>query len=228
VSACRRFEKEALERLERGLPLDPHFERCPDCRTAGEEYRRLQERLEQSPSAAEPPDGWQDRVWQEIDDDVKPPGTNWKRYSLLAAAAAVVIFLVFNPEIVRRLMPLSKTIQIAIVPLQGQTLRTEGEAKLGDLLAIESRVGNNKYYELRVYRHDRELVLQCSDDPPCVLKWFGNVEASVKLDTIGTYQPVLLISDNPLPDPVPDLDDDARRAADSGAEVLLGKQIRIR
>lgn len=34
TSTCQRFEQEGLLRVERGLPLDAHFDTCPACRAA--------------------------------------------------------------------------------------------------------------------------------------------------------------------------------------------------
>ena len=57
----------------------------------------------------------------------------------------------------------------------------------------------------------------------------GNrLRATFELAAIGTYQPVFLASDDPLPEPGQGLDADAGAAMRSGVTVELPKAIEVR
>lgn len=59
---CNRFEREAILRIERGIPLDAHFDTCTDCDQARHKYEMLLAALPTAQPDASPPPGWQSRV----------------------------------------------------------------------------------------------------------------------------------------------------------------------
>ena len=89
MSRCDRFEREALLRLEQGLPLDPHFDTCPDCRDARATYELLENAIVQAGSDLGPRLGWEDRVWREVQRRQRPSMAPPARYLAWAAAAAL-------------------------------------------------------------------------------------------------------------------------------------------
>jgi len=65
--SCDLFERDGLLQLERGVPLDPHFDTCPDCREARRVYAQLGDRIAELDIQAEPSSAWKARVWQRIE-----------------------------------------------------------------------------------------------------------------------------------------------------------------
>ena len=219
MSGCDRFEREGLLRLEQGLPLDEHFETCPECVEARVAYERLLARI--AADRPQPPADWKDRVRERLD---RPRPARRRRYLLplgLAAAAA------FALVVVRGFWePAELLLEVAVEPASGEPHRG-GEARPGDTLRLRAETGGAAHAELRVYRDDADLVLRCSDEPPCERRGSA-ILATVALETIGAHRPILLVSDRPIPPPSSGLDPDARRALDAGARVRLAREIPVR
>ncbi|MFL6198642.1 MAG: anti-sigma factor family protein [Thermoanaerobaculia bacterium] len=222
-TGCERFENEALLLLEQGQPLDEHFSSCPDCMEARAAYDRLRERISSLGKEDEPAPGWQARVWEKIEQR-KERRRRWSPWwiapvGITALAAMAALFLLWLPG----RTPAGLRIEIEA----GTTVRRGAEAHPGDLLRLAATTGGARHSELRVYRNDTELVLRCSAEPPCSLRR-GKLTASVVLDGVGRYQPLLLLSKDPLPDVASDLDADTDAALTAGAEVELGPRVVVR
>lgn len=226
---CQRFEQEALLLLEQGQPLAEHFSSCPDCLEARAAYDRLRGGLSSLGQEDEPPADWQARVWEEIDRR-KERRRRWSPWwfapvALAAAAGVAALFLIW--------IPAQKPAGLRIEIEAGTTVRRGAEAKPGDLLKLAATTGGARHSELRVYRNDTELILRCSTEPPCSRRR-GELSASVVLDGIGRYQPLLIFSEEPLPTPpmspntASDLDSDTDAALNAGADVELGPRIVVR
>jgi len=219
-TACDRFETEALLLLEQGQPLDDHFSSCPDCLEARASYDRLRGGLTSLGRHDEPRPDWQAAVWAEIDRR-KERRRRWSPWWIapVALAAMAALFLIWIPG----QTPAGLRIEIEA----GTTIRRGTEAQPGDLLRLAATTGGARHSELRVYRNDTELVLRCSDEPPCSRRR-GKLTASVVLDGVGRYQPLLIFSEKPLPDVASDLDADTDAALTAGAEVELGPRVVVR
>lgn len=221
-TGCRRFEQEALLLLEQGQPLDEHFSSCPDCLEARAAYDRLRGGLSSLGQKDEPPADWQARVWAEIDRR-KERRRRWSPWWIAPALAAMAaLFLIWIPG--------QKPAGLRVEIEAGTTVRRGAEAKPGDLLKLAATTGGARYSELRVYRNETELVLRCSNEPPCSRRR-GELSASVLLDGIGRYQPLLIFSAEPLPAPLDTtsgLDADTEAALHAGAEVELGPRVVVR
>lgn len=223
MTSCQRFENEALLLLEQGQPLDEHFSSCPDCLEARAAYDRLRGGLSSVGKEDEPPADWQARVWEEIDRR-KERRRRWSPWWIapVALATMVTLFLIWVPG----RTPAGLRIEIEA----GTTVRRGAEAQPGDLLRLAATTGGARYSELRVYRNDTELILRCSDEPPCSRRR-GELSASVLLDGVGRYQSLLIFSEQPLPTPpntASDLDTDTDAALTAGAEVELGPRVVVR
>lgn len=223
MTSCQRFENEALLLLEQGQPLDEHFSSCPDCLEARAAYDRLRGGLSSVGKEDEPPADWQARVWEEIDRR-KERRRRWSPWWIapVALATMVTLFLIWVPG----RTPAGLRIEIEA----GTTVRRGAEAQPGDLLRLAATTGGARYSELRVYRNDTELILRCSDEPPCSRRR-GELSASVVLDGVGRYQSLLIFSEQPLPTPpntASDLDTDTDAALTAGAEVELGPRVVVR
>ncbi len=227
MSRCDRFETEAVLLLERGLPLGEHFSACPDCLATQSFYGRLRQRLAAVGEEDQPPVGWQAGVWERIEQ--RQGRRRWRPWwglvpavlgaSLAASLAAVL--LVRTPE---PAAPVFLSAQIEA----GPSVQRGEEAKPGDSLRLKASTGGALHAELRVYRNDAELVLRCSTESPCSRKE-DDLQATVVLDGIGRYQPLLLFSKSPLPKAsTHGLDADTEAALAAGAEIELGKEIVVR
>lgn len=221
AARCERFEDEALLLLEQGQPLDEHFSSCPDCLAARAAYDRLRNGLSHLGEEDQPAPDWQARVWERIDRRQKRRW--WPRWiapvGIAAMAAMAALFLIWIPG------QRPAGLQVGIET--GTTVRRGAEAQPGDLLRLTATTGGARYSELRVYRNDEELVLRCSTEPPCSRRR-GELRASVTLDGVGRYQPLLLISESPFPNSSSDLDADTDAALTAGAEVELGPRVVVR
>lgn len=226
MSRCGRFEAEGLLLLEQGLPLDEHFATCPDCLAARATYEQLGTEIAALGAEDEPPMGWQARVWERLDQRRERRRPRWLGWSgwlvpagVAAAASLAALFLIHPPE------PRPPSLRVEVQA--GTTVRRGGEAQPGDLLQLTAATGGSRQAELRVYRNDTELVLRCSTDRPCSRRG-DKVRATVLLDAVGRYQPLLMRSESPLPPPVSDLEKDTSAALAAGADVRLGSEIIVR
>ncbi len=208
MTNCERFESEALLLLEQGQPLDDHFSSCPDCLAARAAYDRLREQLSKLGEEDEPAADWQARVWERIEQRKKRRWSLWW-FAPVAAAAMAALFLIWIPS--------QKPAGLRVEIEAGTTVRRGAEAHPGDLLRLAATTGGARHSELRVYRNETELILRCPKSP-CFLV----------LDGIGRYQPLLLLSESPLPAPTSDLETDTGAALDSGAEIEMGSEVVVR
>jgi hypothetical protein len=222
MSRCDRFETEAVLLLERGLPLDEHFSSCPDCLAAQAFYDRLRQRLATVGEGDQPPVGWQAGVWKQIEQ--RWGRRRWRPWwGLVPAALAASLAAVL---LVR--MPEPAPVFLAAEIEAGPSVQRGDEAKPGDSLRLTASTGGAPHAELRVYRNDAELILSCSTESPCSRKG-ADLQATVVLDGIGRYQPLLLFSKSPLPKAsTQGLDADTEAALAAGAEIELGKEIVVR
>lgn len=222
--SCDRFEREGLLALERGEPLDPHFDTCPDCVAARAAYERLGLALGRLHAEAEPPAGWEARVRQAIEARTSRRGS-WLKWWLavpaMVAAGLVAVVLLQPP-------PSSQRLALAVQVQAGEVVRRGTEAHPGDRLEISAQTAGAEHAELRVYRNDRGPLLVCSGESPCRRK--GDVlEASFVLPSVGRYQVLLLASASQLPTgSTGTLDGDAGRALAAGAKVELGPEVEAR
>jgi len=221
MTACDRFEREAILRLEQGRALDEHFATCPDCRQAADAYQRLQAGLASTGAAYQPRPDWQARTWAAIARRRKR--RRWLRTLVPAAVGACVVALVLIPQLPRT--PQEPGIEVKVLPA-GSAWRG-AEAGLGDRLLLRAQTGGARHAELRVYLNDSELVLHCCCKPPCI-RDHETLRAALDLSSRGTYQSLLLVSDDPLPTPVAGLDGDAGQALAAGARVEFGETVRVR
>lgn len=236
-SNCTRFEQEALEQWEDGRPLDAHFEECPDCQEAMAMYRELTTALADVGSADDPHPQWQARVWAEIARRRETPARlGWRVWLVPLGVAAALLMVFLLPGLLEQgsgpptqiagggeVQP--PGLRVAIEPV-GSVYRSVGAA-IGDRLRLEATTGDAPYAELRVYRDAGPVVLRCAEEAPCSRE-DGTLVAEIDFPEPGTYQTVLLLSGEPLPEPTGaglEADRDALYAA--GAKILPGDQIRV-
>jgi hypothetical protein len=222
--SCDRFEAEAVLLLERGLPLGEHFSTCPDCLAARRAHDRLRAGLAGLGEEDEPPAGWQARVWERIEQR-RERRRSWRSWWLwwvvpAGVAASLAAFLLLRSPGPR---PASLRAEVRA----GATVLRGAEVKPGDLLRLTAATGGARHAELRVYRNDSELVLRCSAERPCSRRG-EELRATLLLDAIGRYQPLLLLSRKSLPTTASGLETDTRAALAAGADVELGPEVIVR
>lgn len=95
---CDRFEREGVLRIERGLPLDTHFDACADCEVARHKYETLLSALPKAQPETSPPLGWQSRVLRAAaESDAARPAISmagWGKpfaWTAMAGAAALAV-----------------------------------------------------------------------------------------------------------------------------------------
>jgi hypothetical protein len=114
-----------------------------------------------------------------------------------------------------------------VVERGGAGVRRGSDAQPGDLLQIRAETGSARHVELRVYLRDTVILLRCSGEPPCERD--GHVlSATLRLESIGPHQPVLVHSERPLPEASSALDDDMGAVRRAGGDYVLGREIAVR
>ena len=108
-----------------------------------------------------------------------------------------------------------------------KSIRRGEDAHPGDMLHVTGAAAGYEQAELRVYFNDKELAAQCSSENPCTR--VGNtISITALMRSIGTYRPVFVLSNRPIPAAVAELDRDAAAALKAGAVVKAGDPIQVR
>jgi len=221
MNRCNRYEQEGLLKLEKGENLDAHFSECQDCIEAAKAHQVIKTELKNMQQQWQAPQGWQDRIWEEISLRDQSSKRKWKKILPSMAAAAAAAFFILGV-----LIPNDSPVSISATVTQNSAVTRSLNAKPGDELSIDAEIGDTPIAELLVYRNDNELVLRCSDQPPCSRRG-RHLRATIELENIGNYQPILVLSESILPELTQQLDADASLILESGARVELAEQISV-
>ena len=223
MSDCKRFEEEALSKIEQGVELDEHFANCEDCIAARNQYDRLTGLVKRLHADARPGTGWTEAVATASAGTARSRGRNYYP-GILALAASVTIFAVAIGVLDRK--SAAPDLQIEINE-NGAIYRGDA-ARPGDTITISTTTSpNSENVELRLYRADGRLVFACTDEPPCQ-RTLNQLTASAVLATSGTYRAVVLESSSEIPGPTPSLDQDVLLAREQGATVVVSGEIAVR
>jgi hypothetical protein len=205
--------------MERGEPLDEHFATCPDCLEARAAYERLRQDLAGIGADEEPPAGWEARVWARIEEQKRRPRWIWFLAPVGAAALAAALFFAVPRA------PTAPSLVQEVV--EGGPVRRATGAHPGDRLDLRAATAGSPHAELRVYRNGRDLVLRCPGGVSC-RRDGDEIRASLTLSSVGDYQAMLVLDDEPLPPPRQGLDADAGAAFAQGGQVVLGEEVAVR
>lgn len=230
---CERFEREGLGALAADHTLDAHIATCADCRQAQTAYRRLTEELHALRVAPGPPAGWEQRVWATVRQRPapNPERPRWWWPALLATAATLLISTGIWIALIGPRAAGQPQLALTVLPPDGAPRRSDA-AQPGSRLALRADVGGYRFAELRLYRNDVDLLLRCADGPEPCQRRGDALEARFVVQTLGEHQPVLIVSERPIPAPrgggARALDEDAAAATAAGAQVILGAPVSVR
>jgi len=221
MSACTRFEEEALPLLEKGLGLDDHFGTCPECLAARRVYESLQAEIRSLGHDQAPPVGWEAQVWQRIHNQParSQPLRRWWLTLPAAAGLAAVVFLA-------RQAPKDPGLGLAVRIEHDQSEARRGhDARPGDRLSVQATLPPARYAQIRVYQNEIrpfcEALSQHDSPRPVVL------HVTCRLESAGRYQVLVLMADRPLPATLGTPDQDAGAAMAMGARVRLAPDIHV-
>ena len=222
MTACSRFEEEALGRLEADLELDEHFATCPECLEARRAYERIQAEIRSLGAGETPAEGWEGRLWTKIRQagPRRRTGLAWWLSVPAAAALVAVVLLGRRPPADTGL-----TLAVQIEP-DTREARRGGDARPGDRLTVSAALPPARHAQLRIYHNESRLACEASAQSdarrPLVLR------AACRLDSAGRYQVLALVAEEPLPATLGHPDRDAGAALAMGARVKLGPDIHVR
>lgn len=217
---CDRLERDGEDLLGHLGEDMPHVDECPDCRARLAGYERLAGLLA-GESARPLPDRWKERTLARIRQR-KARHRRIVDLATTAAAAAVVVLFVRPPtEPAARLV-----VSVSPGPVQYRDANEEPprtsqplKAHKGDILMASSPRADAAYFELRVYREAREVMVRCPGDGAPTCKVGDVIELSWPLPSLGSYQVLWLASSSPLPPSSGNFDADVRAAREAGAVV---------
>ncbi len=159
-------------------PSDPHVIACDACQAQLAALRRIVHAMRDAGASRQRAPDHLDRVWAAI--DRRPATSRRPRIAIVAATAGVLAAAAVLLLWLRR--PAAPP-QFAVDVLDGKSAPIRGDAHLGDRLRVRARAGAS--ITVRVYRNDRELLLEC---PRMCRREHGADVGEVTLDAVARYQ----------------------------------------
>ena len=219
---CSRLEREDML-AELGGSLEPHVAQCDDCRARLREYEQLRGLIADGASAHHATTEWKRRTLARV----RAAATAARRRRIAvqagvaAATAAVLAVFVFDPG-----DPADQAKAPALVMRVVDRGGWRGEAHPGEELRARAIPAGAPYFDIRVYRGARDLLVQCpkAGPPACIEQGQSLIWT---IPSVGTYQVLLLISRRPIAAPHGSLNDDVAAATASGATAVEVKTIRV-
>jgi hypothetical protein len=214
---CNRLEDEDLL-AELGGTLDEHAAHCPDCSERLRGYEQIAALLADGATDHRAPPGWKQRTLARV--HIDPRRRRRRRTAIVSAlvgVAAVGLLLVLLPRFHPDPDHPSGTPQLDMQFVDGGGWR--GEAHPGEDIRARARPAGAAYFEIRVYRGARDLLVRCPGAGPSVCLEIGGSLLVWKVPSVGTYQVVLLTSQQPIAAPRGSLDADVAIAIAAGARA---------
>lgn len=198
-----------------GEGLDAHVEQCEDCRARLRGYQQIAGLIAEGVTTHRAPPDWKQRTLARVR---AAPRTRRRRVTTLwlaAAVAGIALFLFFH-----RRTPLERpgTPELAMQIVHNGGWR--GEAHPGEELRARALLAGASHFEIRVYRGARDLLVRCPDAGPPVCLEPDRSLLVWKLPSVGTYQVLLLVSQQPIAAPLGSLNADVAAATAAGARAI--------
>jgi hypothetical protein len=213
---------------------EAHLAGCRACQACRQSYARLIEQLKAAEPGSDARSGWQAEVLARL--PAGPPSPGRRRPVLWAVAASTVAAACALVILIRRPVPApwSQRAEVEIISdgsRHYRSARAEGRpssriAAPGDRLSIRVADGQYAVVELRVFRGG-QVVFRCAGQEPC-RRQGGQLSALVPLALAGRYQPLLVWSGGPLPEPAAGITEDAARLLEAGARVQVLDAVTVR
>lgn len=222
-----------------GEKMDPHIDRCSDCREARASYARIAAALGQE-STRPVPDDWMEDMkarlamqgltgsWPRIPRppsvversraSSRRPRAGWLGGAGALAATAAAGFFLLGRTPPEAWMEARMKIDVEKGAVR---YRSAAEAKhTGDVLHVQAGSGDAEHFELRVYLDGERLVLQCpgAPSPACHVDQHG-VGVTYTFETPGKYEVYWLLSNSVVARPAGSLDMDMDAAFGAGAKI---------
>ncbi|MEZ4360584.1 MAG: hypothetical protein R3B48_10400 [Kofleriaceae bacterium] len=221
---CARLEEQGLL-AELGGEPDPHVSECEECRARWSGYARLADMVASGATARAVPADWKERTLARV----RAAARARRRRRMMrggglavAAAAAALAIVLFGPRGPRP--PREARLTTQIVDSGG----FRGEAHVGDELRARAEPGAYRHFELRVYRGARELVARCPGATAAACAAPGAAALAWTIPAVGVYQVLLLVAEQPIPEPRGTVDEDVAAATAAGARVVDMQTVHVR
>jgi hypothetical protein len=195
-------------------PRDAHVAGCADCQVQLAALRRIAGAMRDVGSTRQRAPDHLARVWATLD---RAPASSRRARTTIVAATAVVLAAAAALLVWLRTPARPPRFEIDIV--DGQSAPIRGDAHLGDRLRIRARAGAS--VGVRVYRNDRELLLEC---PRMCRRDGGAYVGDVTLDAVARYQVLWLDGTMPA---ARSPDEDVAAASSNGARFEL-RELEVR
>lgn len=217
---CHRLDDDgALAELDG--TIDAHVETCDDCRARRGRYERIAGMIAAGVTGHRLPADWNQRTLARVRAVRIARRRRTVTAAVAGAALAIVGFLIVRGREPPRAAP---QLAMQIVAQAGW----RGEAHSGEELRARAMLAGEPYFEIRVYRGARELLVRCpaAGPPECLdpdrslLVW--------RIPSVGTYQVVLLVSQQAIAAPRGSLDDDVAAATAAGARTIDVQTLHVR
>lgn len=212
-----------------------HLEQCADCREAREAYRRIADGFVALGAEHELPGDAEARLWAAVATQRDRRRWRWPVWLGIVSAmvaAAAVLFLLLRSGGSERDPAAQRVLALAVLPPDGQAgddpVRN-GQPAVGDRLRITAPADDSAdpaHFALRVYRNERELLVQCPGDPACV-RHGSSLVVLLPIDALGVYTALWLDAGEPIAPSSSSLAQDLADAVSRGAEYQL-REVEVR
>ena len=230
---------------------DLHVQQCPRCRGLLPGYQQIAKWIAAAETTVSPPGDWEQRTLARI--AASPMPARRKRPPLaatlgLACGSLVLLVGVYwvirdehgatSPSMTRSDQVASAALRVQLVddvgwraapqhlPETAQSAPSSGHP--GQWLRAQASVGSARYFEIRIYRGSRELLVRCPQVDAVECPASAGPLLGWKIPSIGVYQVILLTSQQPIAPPRGTFDQDIAAVLDAGGKSIDVETIEIR
>lgn len=218
---------------------DSHVEHCADCHGRLHAFRQIAQLIADGETAHSLPGDWKQRTLERIL-PTPPPGPtslrgHRRRSVLVTTLGLASISLILLVAVHLQETPNKEV--IASVKLQIQLLEDEGwraapqnpsesmlkgpwSAHPGQFLHAQVSVGLVRYFEIRIYRSSRDLLVRCPSAGAVECREAEGPQLSWKIPSVGVYQVILLTSQQPIASPRGTFEQDISAVLSAGGKSI--------
>jgi hypothetical protein len=227
---------------------DLHVEQCARCRGRLPGYHQIAQWIAEAETTYAPPSDWEQRTLARVAaSSVRP-----RRPTLAAAlrlACVSLIFIIGVYSVIRMKGDAASPGKAGADQIASAALRVElideagwraapqqpadsaegvpSSGHPGQLLRARASVGSARYFEIRVYRSSRDLLVRCPRAGAAECPESGGPSLSWKITSVGVYQVILLTSQHPIASPRGAFDQDVAAVLDAGGRSIDVETIEV-